>query len=255
MSNTEPVTPATTTAAPAPNTTAAPTEPTTPQDYEAMYRAEVQERIRERNLYKPVQQRLNNIDEASKAAILDLMDRVAAGDQEAILEWTISQTENLSGKDMAALVAERQAREQRGEPEPVSVPGLTEEQVRKIVADQNAADRNYQKGVDRVAAELLKAGYKHDSPAGETIVRYAVEANNGAGVDLPDAIEWFQKEVEATAMDRARAAAAAALEVPEGAPNGVPVGKVPDGKREGESDEDFRRRSIEAKLRSIDVTA
>lgn len=220
-----------------------------------MYRQEVQERIRERNLYKPIQQRMNSFNESERAAVIDLMDRVAAGDQDAIVEWMLTQTENVSGKDVAALIAERQTREQKGDPEPTSVPGLTEEQVRKIVADQNAADRNYQKGVDRVAAELLKAGYKHDSPAGETIVRYAVEANNGAGVDLPDAIEWFQKEVEATAMDRARAAAAAAAAVPEGAPNGVPVGKVPDGKRDGESEEDFRRRSVMAKLASIDVTA
>lgn len=246
-----------------------PPAPQTPADYQALYEAEqrkTDDLIRQRNLLKPAERLLNGIGDGSREAMMEFGNLVRAYEAartqteqeeaaQAIAEWNLQVAQQVSGKDMAALIAERQAREQRGEPEPTpTVPGLTEEQVRQIVADAQAADRNYQKGVDRVTSVLKDAGYDANSAAGRTIIGWAVDNEQ----DLPEAIQWFEKDVESTAMSRATAAAAAAAAagaaVPQGAPQGSPVGKIPDGKRDNESDEDFRRRSVMAKLATIDVT-
>lgn len=241
MSNTEPVAPATT------EPVAPAAAPQTPQDFEKLYREEVVARVNERNLYKPAQQMLNNLDEGSRAALLELADLARGGDADAITEWnlrTISQVNE--GKDAATIIAERQARAGMTGAAPtepaVKVP--TEADINQMVAAAVAQAQAAERGQAAVAAEMAAAGYKLDSAVGETIIRYAVQNN----AKLPDAIAWYEADSSATALERARAAAAAGASIPGVAPAGTPVGATPDTKPAGMSEEDFRRQNIMAKL-------
>lgn len=250
MSNTEPVTPVTTTAAPPPNVTAAPAAPApqTPADYQALYEAEQRKNadlVQQRNFLKPAERLLAGLDQNARDALMELGELVRAGDPQAIAEWNLQVAQQVTGKDMATMIAERQAAEQAANVGVVTpVPGLSAAEVAKMVTDALAQDRASQQGQARVAAEMERAGYRHDSAIGETIIRHAVQNN----IDLPDAIDWYENEVASTAMERARAAAAAGATVPQGAPQGSPLGTAPDGKKAGESDEEFRRRSIMSRL-------
>lgn len=235
-----------TTAAPAPNTTAAPTAPQTPADYERLYRQEVAERINERNLYRPAQQLMNQLDEGSRAAIMELADLARSGDPDAIAEWNLRTIQQVTGKDAATLIAERQvaAGQTGAAPTQPAPSGLSAQEVAELVANEIAKSQTAQRGQAQVAAEMAKSGYQLESAAGRVIIAHAVDNN----ATLADAIAWFENDMATTAMERARAAAAAGASIPGTSPAGTPVATTPDGKAAGESDEDFRRRSILAKL-------
>lgn len=236
-----------------------PTEPTpaaaapaTPADYQALYEAELRKTadlINQRNLLKPAQTLLNNLDEGSKAAIMELAEAARAGDTEAILEWNLRTIQQVSGKDAATLIAERQQREGLTGAAPTPTPDvkyLTAEEAERIADQRIAARDTMQQQQAQVAQQLATHGYKLDSAVGETIIRYAVQTN----CPLADAVTWFENDMATTALERARAAAAAGQAIPGTSPTGVPVATTPDVKAAGESDEDFRRRSIMSKLMS-----
>lgn len=220
----------------------------TPVDYEAMYRKEVQERITERNLYKPAQRFLAGFDDGTREAMMEFAELVRQGDPEAIAEWNLRTAEAVSGQDVAALIAARQAAA-NGTPTE-QAPSLTladvEARAREIAAETYAQESLRQQGIAKVTAELKDLGYTHDSAAGETIIRIAV-ANN---IDLPDAAKQYEAEVGSTALERARAAAAAAGTVPQGAPQGTPAGTQPDGQQAGERPEEYSRRLAMSRLKT-----
>ena len=225
----------------------APAAPASPADYEALYRKEVADRINERNLHRPAQQLINGLDEGSRAAIMELADLARSGDTEAIIEWNLRTMQQVSGKDAAALIAERQAKEQQVGAKPTEAPADKPPTAAEIQAMVNAEFQRAQTARDNqaaVAAEMQKSGYRLDSAVGETIIRYAVSANASLG----DAIAWFENDMATTAAERAKAAVAAAASIPGSTPNGVPVASTPDSPAKGESEADFRRRNILAKL-------
>lgn len=243
MSNTEPVAPAT---PPAADPAAAPAAPSTPRDFEKLYHDEVAARINERNLNKPAQQMLNNLDEGSRAALLELGELARNGDPDAIVEWNLRTIQQVTGKDAATIIAERQAREglTGAAPTEPTVKAPTEAEINQMVANAVAQAQNAERGQAAVRAEMAAAGYKLESAVGETIIRHAVQNN----LLLPDAIAWYEADSASTAMERARAAAAAGASIPGVAPVGTPVGTNPDTKPAGMSEADFRRQNIMAKL-------
>lgn len=232
--------------APPADPAAAPAAPQTPRDFEKLYHDEVAARINERNLNKPAQQMLNNLDEGSRAALLELGELARQGDPDAIIEWNLRTIQQVSGKDAATIIAERQARAGMTGAAPtedtVKVP--TEADINQMVAAAVTQAQNAERAQNAVRAEMKAAGYNLDSAPGETIIRHAVQNN----LLLPDAIAWYEADTASTALERARAAAAAAASIPGAAPAGTPVGATPDSKPAGMSDVDFRRQSILAKL-------
>lgn len=224
----------------------------TPADFEAMYRKEVEGRIAERNLYKPAQQMLNGLTDGAKAEVLKLAQMAQAGDTQAIVDWALMTAQDVSQKDLASLIAERQTQENDDQK---PQPGMTAQEVAEMVRNETARTLQEhsvrQQGEARVRQELSALGYDLDSAAGMTIINRAV----ALGCDVGEATKWFEGDVEKTFAERARNAAAAAATVPGTAPNGTPAATVPDTPREGESPDEFRRRSIMAKLSSPTPTS
>ena len=199
------------------------------QDYKALYEQEKDHRNRERNLYRPVQNMLRDLDEGSIQAIQQLADAARNGDADAIVDWSLATIQTVTGaSDVAAVIA---ARQNGSTPQalgatppapetPAPTPAqVNPDEVRQIVAEQI----RIQGLVAQIESELGTAGYSSSDPAGQTIIRYAQQNN----VPVSEAIQWFDTDVQTRAMQRAQGLAAAAAQTPATAPTGAPVGSAP----------------------------
>lgn len=231
-------------------TTPPPAEPAAPPpaasaepDYKALWEQEKSERIRERNLYKPVQQMLRDLDDDAVSAISNLTELARRGDTEGIIDWSLSTAQNVSGSDLAALIARRQGTQvqtpmipqqqapatpapvlqQQGIPNAETQRALDVETARQIAREEAAEFAKVQAAISQVTAVLDQAGYPVDSPAGQTIIHWA----NVNGKSPQEAIAWYNADLDARAAARTAALAAAANGTPQPAPTGAPAGSSP----------------------------
>jgi hypothetical protein len=214
---------------PTPEPAPAELPPTDDAGWEARYRAEVADRIKERNLYKPAQKMLNDLDEDSRAELIRLAEMARQGDREGIIDWSLQTAEAASGKDVAALIAERQRAAQGNDPAPSTATpptpaAPTAEEIAEMVRSEMARANALEAGKQQVASELDAAGYNVKSAPGQTIIQYAFSNN----CDIATAVQWFENDTATAVLNRQRAAAAAAGSIPGTTPVGAPVGTIPD---------------------------
>jgi hypothetical protein len=203
---------------------APPAAPQTPADYEALYRKEVQERIAERQRYKPFEQTVGALDPESQQAFLALARAAAEGDTEAIKEWSASTYKNLSGAEIAAQVAAATTAPAGQAPAGVTAPtatpaapsteGLTAQQVQDMVAQQIRREQM----VQQINSELAAAGYQADSPSGRTILAHA----HATRASIADAVAWYNADLAAQYARSVAAGQAVAGATPPPAPAGTP---------------------------------
>lgn len=211
--------------------------PQSVEEWKAKYEAEVQGRVKERNIYRPATRLLADLDDSERDALLGLAEMVRNGDVEGITNWSIQTAENVTGKSAAELIAARQAAagqaptniasttpETTAPPAPASADEIARavqealdqrEQAREAQARQQAM-------VETMSQQMRAAGFEPSSAAGQTIIRYCRETG-----DMEQAIEMFRKDVLATVMASATATAAAAGQVPPPAPNGSAPSMAP----------------------------
>lgn len=206
------------------------TPPAGEQDYRALWEQEKSERIKERNLYRPVQRILSDLDTESVSAISALAEMVRRGDTEGITEWSLATAQNVSGKDLAAIIAARQ----NGQA-PAAAPGATSqapeapqqvidpEMIRRMVEETAAEQVRVSSLAERISAEMAQAGYTPRDPAGQVIIQYARQNN----VPINDAIEWFEADAAARVAQRNQRLAQVAAATPAPAPDGAPAGTAP----------------------------
>ena len=193
----------------------------------------MQERIRERNLYRPVQQMLRDLDDGTVQAIQSLADLARNGDTSGIVDWSIATAQNLSGGDLASVIAARQtgnAPQQQPQQELAQTiqqqaPAIDPDMMRAMIQQEAAQQFRVQTLVQQITSELNNAGYDPSDPSGQTIIRYA-QVNN---VPIKDATTWFEQDVQAKVVARASAAAGAAAQTPQLAPSGSAPGSAPSG--------------------------
>ena len=205
-----------------------------PKDYQALYTAEVQARIAEREKYKPFAQTIGNLRQEDQQAILGLADAVAAGDTAAIAEWSASTYRNVTGAEIAAGVAAKVAGEgasptaPAGETPPAAAPatGMTPDQIAELVRTETAKAVARDQLVGQIRSELSAAGFEHNTPAGQTILAYA-QAN--PRLTMADAVAWYSTDLQTqyTRHISAAAAAGGALPAPAGAPAAPVTGATP----------------------------
>ena len=202
------------------------------QDYKALYEQEKDHRNRERNLYRPVQNMLRDLDEGSIQAIQQLADAARNGDADAIVDWSVATIQTVTNSsDVAAVIAARQngaTPQSLGAPAPAAEPAavapqMSPDELRQMVQQEAAAQIRVQALVAQIETELSSSGYSSSDPAGQTIIRYAQQNN----VPVSEAIQWFDTDVQTRAMQRAQGLAAAAAQTPAPAPAGAPVGSAP----------------------------
>ena len=203
---------------------AAPGAPEAPKDYQALYQQEVQERIREREKYKPFAQTLGRLDPQQAQAMLALAEAAANGDTDAIAEWSASTYRNLTGAEIAAQVAAAQTAPAAGQPAAPAAPDapLTAEQIAAQVTDILRRENAQAQLVAQIESELTQAGHVVGSPAARTIIAYAQQTR----LPVKDAIAWYNNDLQAQWARVAAAGAAVAGGVPPVAPAGAPAGPI-----------------------------
>lgn len=201
-----------------------PTPPT--QDYQALWEREKNERIAEREKYKPFAQVLDQLDPDARSAILGLASAAAAQDVDSIAEWSAQTYRNLKGSDVAAMIAQQQNGQQPpamqapvAQPEPSQQQYLTAEQAAEIARQQAQQLLSTQQMAQQIGQKLDAAGYPAQSAGGRTIIEYA----KSTGLPIDDAIAWYHNENLAMWQRQAQAGQQAAGALPPNAPVGAPA--------------------------------
>jgi hypothetical protein len=205
----------------------------------SVYDAEVQRHIKERNLFKPAQQRLSALADEQREAILGLADAAARGDMEAIMDWSIGTLENISGKSAAEAIAARQAKAGVGEAvgrgnEPAlatpPTPQLTDDRVRELAVQAASREFEKQQTIREVNSSLVAGGYEPGTPEAYAIILIGRDNN----IPIKDAVAQYEALTDARVQARLariaegqQQAAVVAGQTPAPAPSGQPVGAVP----------------------------
>ncbi len=201
-----------------------------------VYDREVQDRIRERNLYKPIQKVFADMDEGEREAIMDLAQAVKRGDREYIADWSLETAAQVTGKDVAQLIADRQAAKAAGSgiaPTPAAqpaAPALDPAEMERMIEERVNSTIGRQKLVEHISGVLTSAGYDPKSPTGRAIVGIARDGN----LTIEQAITAFNTDILAPRQAAVAAAAAAAGQTPAPAPNGAPANSAPQNLSPGE---------------------
>jgi hypothetical protein len=182
---------------------AAPAE--TNVDWESKYRAEVQDRIKERERYKPIAQAFGNLHPDDATAIQDFVRAYASGDTDTAVRWMVDNGRALAGEkfDQFITPAQQAAVTQQAQVEGAAA-NLTPDQVNQLVEErlqQYQFAQTQQHYERQIEATLVEHGYQPDSALATAAI---VAASKRPDLDLGAAI----REVEDDILTRASAIAA-----------------------------------------------
>lgn len=191
-------------------------------DYKAIWEAEKQGRIKERERYKPVAQAFENLHPDDMKAISDFVRAYAAGDTDTATKWMIDNARTLAGDKWDSLVSPQQA---TAITQQAVADGqqamLTPDQVQQLIdqrlaaAEQAQTVRQYEAQIE---ATLIQHGYEPESPLAVAAI---AAASKRPDLDLVAAIQEIEDTIvsQYQAVAARRAAAAQSLGAPS--PNGV----------------------------------
>lgn len=170
-------------------------------DWEAKYRAEVQDRIKERERYKPVAQVFQGLHPDDSRAIQDFVRAYASGDTETATKWMIDNARTLAGDKFQTYVSPQQESfiTQQAQVEGAAA-GLTPDQVEQMVEQRlqqfqmKQAEAHYATQIEQT---LIQNGYQPDSPLATAAV---VAASKRPDLDLNAAIREVEEQVLAQAQ-------------------------------------------------------
>ena len=191
-------------------------------DWEARYRAEVQERVAERERYKPVASAFQNLHPDDARAIQDFVKAYANGDTETATRWMIDNAKTLAGDKFNEFVSPQQeaAITQQAQIDGASQ-GLSPQQVEQMVnqrIEQFQMQQAQAYHEQQIEQTLMAHGYQPDSAIATAAI---VAATKRPDLDLGAAIREVEDELlqRASAIAQRRAEAAQSMGAP--APNGV----------------------------------
>lgn len=201
------------------------------------YQAEVQDRIKERNLYKPYMQAFKHLDETDRQALLGLADAVARQDYQTIVEWSLATAENVAGRPITDVIAERQQQAGLAQGSDITSSPQTSPpadqtgymnpdeliaRAAEVARLEAQATFRTQQFVQEYTRTLTDAGFESGSPEAQAVIQLT-RAFNG---DMGRAIQVFRAE-QSLQQQGLVAAAAAAGQTPAPAPTGAPQTSVP----------------------------
>jgi hypothetical protein len=203
----------------------APAEPAD-VDWKARFEAEVQDRIKERERYKPVAQAFQNLHPDDARAIQDMVKAYASGDIDTATKWMIDNARTLAGDKFDAYLspAQEAAITQQAHVDGAAQ-GLTPQQVEQMVEQRiqqfqmSQVQKQYEAQIEQT---LVQHGYQPDSPLATAAI---VAASKRPDLDLTAAIREVEEQVlaQAQAIATQRAAAAGAMGNMPPSGNGVPA--------------------------------
>lgn len=234
------------------------------RDFRALWEREKNERIRERNLYRPAQRIMDGLEQDQIESLQGLAEMARAGDASGIVEWALATAQNLSGQDLAALAAARNAQYQQQQyaPQPGQYPGqqfppqpgqfqqpgqFPQQQVpgqppqfQRVpggfgLAEPQAKDQA-EVVREMVQAELRTAEMRQQIVSELQAAGYTPNDPLGQavirhammnGVTVTEAAKWLNSQLAARQQQAQGALAAAGAETPQPAPVGAPAANAP----------------------------
>lgn len=211
----------------APADASAPVEETGGEvNWEERYRAEVNDRIKERERYKPIRQVFDQMHPDDAAAVQGFAQAWAAGDQETAVQWMINNAKTLAGDrfDEIAGVNSRGQSQRDVWNEAVDdgqEAGLTPEQVNQLIADRMNEfqhEQVVQQFEQEIEQTLADAGYDPNSPLAIAAIAAAQQRDD---LDLSAAIADIENQILTQAQAIVGRRQNPSNGMPSAAPNGV----------------------------------
>ena len=199
-------------------------------NWEDKYRAEVADRVRERERYKPIAQVFNNLHPDDSKAITEFVSAFAQGDTETATRWMIDNAKALAGDRFNDYVSpQAQASITHQAIAEAQQAGLSSQDVEKLVEQrleqyqQAQIQGQYEKQIE---ATLAEHGLDPNTPLATAAI---VQASRRPDLDLTSAIRDMEEQVLAQAQEianrRANAGNSMATPIVNGSPAVNPNGQ------------------------------
>jgi hypothetical protein len=213
----------------------APVETGVDTNWEERYRSEVQDRIRERERYKPIRQVFDSMHPDDAAAVQGFAQAWAAGDQDTAIQWMVDNAKTLAGDrfyDIAGVNSQGQTQQEvlQETVNQAQQQGLTPQQVEQMVEQRMQAFQHEQivQGYElEIEQTLQEAGYDPNSPLAIAAISAAQQR---ADLDLRAAIADVENQILQQAQSIVQRRQNPSEGMPSAAPNGmaaiIPTGNM-----------------------------
>jgi hypothetical protein len=195
-------------------------------NWEERYRSEVQDRIKERERYKPIRQVFDQMHPDDAAAVQGFAQAWAAGDQDTAIQWMIENAKTLAGERFYEIagVNSRGQTQQEVWNEAVTdgrQAGLTPDQVENLITTR-MAEFQHEQVVQQYEMEieqtLQDAGYDPESPLAIAAIAAAQRRDD---LDLRAAISEVENQILSQAQSIVQRRQNPSAGMPAPSPNGV----------------------------------
>lgn len=208
----------------APEETPAADIPAGDSNWEERYRNEVQDRIKERERYKPIRQTFDQMHPDDAAAVQGFAQAWASGDQDTAINWMIENAKTLAGDrfyDIAGVSPQDRNEIMQEAVYDGQQAGLTPEQVNGLI-EQRMGEFQHEQVVQQYEQEisqtLIDAGYDPDSPLAIAAISAAQQRSD---LDLAAAIKDVENQILTQAQNIVGRRQNPSAGMPSAAPNGV----------------------------------
>jgi hypothetical protein len=194
-------------------------------NWEERYRNEVQDRIKERERYKPIRQTFDQMHPDDAAAVQGFAQAWASGDQETAINWMIENAKTLAGDkfyDIAGVSPQDRNEIMQEAVYDGQQAGLTPEQVNGLI-EQRMGEFQHEQVVQQyeheISQTLIDAGYDPDSPLAVAAISAAQQRSD---LDLHAAIKDVENQILNQAQNIVSRRQSPSAGMPAAAPNGIP---------------------------------
>lgn len=197
-------------------------------NWEERYRSEVQDRIRERERYKPIRQVFDQMHPDDAAAVQGFAQAWAAGDQDTAIKWMIENAKTLAGDNFYEIAGVNSRGQTRSDVWEEAIDdgrqaGLSPEQVEMLIEDRMAAfqhEQVVQQFEYEIEQTLHEAGYDPNSPLAIAAIAAAQQRED---LDLGAAIADIENQI----LTQAQSIVQRRQNPSAGMPSAAPTGGVP----------------------------
>lgn len=179
---------------------AAQEQPVGDVNWEERYRSEVQDRIKERERYKPIRQVFDQMHPDDAAAVQGFAQAWANGDKDAAVQWMIENAKTLAGDQFYEIAGVNSRGQTQTDVYQEAMTdarqaNLTPDQVQDLIEERMAAFQ-YEQVVQQYEAEiqetLQEAGYDPESPLAIAAITAAQQRDD---LDLRAAIQDIENQI------------------------------------------------------------
>ena len=211
---------------PAPVETPAAETSSVDSNWEEKYRTEVQDRIRERERYKPIRQTFDQMHPDDAAAVQGFAQAWASGDQDTAINWMIENAKTLAGDRFYEIAGVNQSGQTQQDVvqeayQDARQSGLTPEQVNNLV-EQRMNEFQHEQVVQQyeheISQTLVDAGYDPNSPLAVAAISAAQQRDD---LDLVAAIKDVENQILNQAQSIVQRRQNPSAGMPSAPPNGV----------------------------------